>query len=153
VLLPVALIATIIPDLFFDHTGTFLAFLGVIFAPMVGIQITDYFFLRKGRLNLQGLYDNSAKSAYYFVGGVNPAACVAVVIGFITYIYLLNPVTFVSHGWFKYTSASLPAIFISAGAYYLVSKMYVFKAGIGGYGKAHYLAESDAGLSGNYEKA
>jgi NCS1 family nucleobase:cation symporter-1 len=153
VLLPVALIATIIPDLFFDHTGTFLAFLGVIFAPVVGIQITDYFFLRNGKLNMQGLYDNSAKSAYYFIGGVNPAAFVAVVIGFITYVYLLNPVTFVSHGCFKYTSASLPAILISAGAYYLASKLYVLKAGIGDYGKVQNLSGSNVGLSGKYEKA
>ena len=54
-----ALIAAFIPDLFFDHTGTFLAFLGVIFAPVVGIQIVDYFFLRKGALNIHGLFDDA----------------------------------------------------------------------------------------------
>jgi len=148
VLLPVALIAAFIPDLFFDHTGTFLAFLGVIFAPVVGIQITDYFFLRKGKLNVNGLYENSPKSAYYFIGGINPAAFAAVIIGFVTYTYLLNPVTFVSHGFFKYTGASLPAIFVSAATYYLISKWYVLKVGIGDYDMPERRLESVSELAG-----
>ena len=133
VLLPVALIAAFIPDLFFDHTGTFLAFLGVIFAPVVGIQIVDYFFLRKGALNIHGLFDDSADSAYYFAGGFNPAAFAAVFVGFVTYVYLLNPVTYVSNGFFKYTSASLPAIFISGAVYYGLSKLFMVKSRMGDY--------------------
>ena len=55
------------------------------------------------------------------------------IVGFITYVYLLNPVTYVSNGLFKYTSASLPAIFVSGAVYYVVSKVFIVKSRIGDY--------------------
>ena len=133
VLLPVAVIAVFIPDFFFDNTGSFFAFLGVFFAPMCGIQIADYFFLRRQKLNTLGLYANDQNSAYYFVGGVNPAAVAAVVVGFLCYVYLLNPVSYVSHAPFQYVSASVPSLLFSGLVYYVVTKAYVLKAGIGDY--------------------
>lgn len=133
VLLPVAVIAVFIPDFFFDNTGSFFAFLGVCFAPVCGIQITDYFFLRNQKLNTLGLYDNSPQSAYYFVGGINPAGFAGVLAGFICYVYLLNPVSYVSHSPFEYLSASVPAVFVSAIVYYVVSKVYVLNTDMGDY--------------------
>jgi len=128
VLLPVAIIAVFLPSFFFDNTGSFFAFLGVFFAPVCGIQIVDYFFLRGQKLNPLGLYENGSGSPYYFVWGVNPAAILAVISGFCCYVYLLNPVSYVSHALFKYTSASIPALIVSGFVYYLVSKMFVTKS-------------------------
>jgi NCS1 family nucleobase:cation symporter-1 len=127
VLLPVAIIAVFLPNLFFDNTGTFFAFLGVFFAPVCGIQIADYFFLRGQKLNPLGLYDNSKGSPYYFIGGVNPAAVLGVIAGFCCYVYLLNPVSYVSHAAFKYTSASIPALLISGLVYYVATRLFVSK--------------------------
>src|SRR5882757_7206551 len=53
---PVAVIGMLIPELFFAKFGTFLAFLGVGFAPLCGIQIADYFVLRHRRVSLRGIY-------------------------------------------------------------------------------------------------
>lgn len=125
VLLPVAIIAVFLPGFFFDNTGSFFAFLGVFFAPVCGIQIVDYFFLRGQRLNTLGLYESGKNSAYYFAGGVNPAAVAGVVSGFILYVYLLNPVSYVSHAPFKYTSASVPVLIVSGLVYYMVTHVWV----------------------------
>ncbi|MCG8616202.1 MAG: cytosine permease, partial [Desulfobacterales bacterium] len=118
VLLPVALIAVFIPNFFFDNTGSFFAFLGVFFAPVCGIQIMDYFVIRGQKLDARGLYENAQGAAYYFYGGINPAGFMAVIAGFFTYVFLLNPVTYVSSAVFKYTGASVPALVISGVVYY-----------------------------------
>jgi NCS1 family nucleobase:cation symporter-1 len=132
-LLPVAIVTTLIPDWFFEHTGNFFTFLGVFFAPMVGIQITDTFVLRHGKLRIDGLYDDSKYSAYYFIKGINPVAILSIAIGLTTYVYLLNPATLVSNGTFQYTGASLPAILASSIAYYAGTRFYSYKKCIGDY--------------------
>ena len=73
-LLPVAFISIFIPDLVFNNFGTFLAFIGVFFAPLCAIQAVDYFLLRGQRLDVRSLYDSSKSSEYAFWGGFNPAA-------------------------------------------------------------------------------
>ena len=64
----------------------FLAFMGVLFAPMCGIQVVDYFFFRKQRLDVRGLYLSGRGSSYHFWGGVNPAGVLGLVAGFATYV-------------------------------------------------------------------
>ena len=58
-LVPVMVIGVFLPNWFFDNFGTFLAYIGVFFAPLVGIQIVDYFVLRRQRISLRGIYDRS----------------------------------------------------------------------------------------------
>ncbi len=135
VLLPVALIAALVPNLFFDNSGTFFAFLGVVFAPVCGIQIVDYFFLRNQTLNIRGLYQTGTGSAYHFWGGINPAAFLAVIAGFFCYTNLLNPVSYESGAIFKYISASVPALLVSAMVYYIITKLFLVNSKIGDYHK------------------
>ena len=45
-----------IPELFFAKFGNFLALIGVAFAPLCGIQIVDYFVLRRRRINIRAIY-------------------------------------------------------------------------------------------------
>jgi len=133
VLLPVALIAVFIPDVFMDNTGSFFAFLGVFFAPVCGIQIVDYFLLRREKLNVDGMYASHVGSPYYYIGGVNPVAALAVLAGFFCYVYLLNPVSYVSSGAFKYIGASVPALIISAMVHYVGTRLYTLPKQIGDY--------------------
>lgn len=133
VLLPVALISAFIPDQFLNSIPSFLAFLGVAFAPVIGVQITDYFLLRNQRISLQQLYQDDKKSAYHFWGGVNVVAFISCVIGFFAYIYLLDPITYESAAIFKYTSASIPVMLISGFSYYLLTKIIVIPMKKGGY--------------------
>ena len=46
-LVPVVFVSLVVPDLFFSNFGTFLAFIGVFFAPICAIQIVDYLILRR----------------------------------------------------------------------------------------------------------
>lgn len=132
-LVPVAIITIVMPDIFFDNFGTFVAFIGVFFAPMCGIQIVDYLILRNQRLNLRALYDPSPDAAYYYWGGFNPAGIVGMIVGFVTYVYLLNPITYVSRSPYEYTTAALPAAVMGGLAFWLVTVTVVRRLKRGGY--------------------
>src|SRR5882762_2752252 len=121
---PVAVIGMLIPELFFAKFGTFLAFLGVGFAPLCGIQIADYFVLRRRRVSLRGIYARDPAGPYAFVHGFNPAAVVALALGCAVYMGLLNPLTFASNGPYKFLTASLPAALCAGVAYVVGSRVY-----------------------------
>ena len=132
-LLPVACIGAFIPDLFVEKIPAFMAFLGVLFAPVIGIQIADCFFLRRHQLNVRSLFDKSKGSAYYYWGGVNLASVAAIVAGFVTYVSLLNPITYEVNSLFAYAGAATPSIILSGLVYFIFTKAIVLPANKGGY--------------------
>jgi NCS1 family nucleobase:cation symporter-1 len=132
-LAPVALIGVFIPNLFFDGFGTFLAFVGISFAPICGIQIMDYFFIRKRVLSIRAIFDPTPQGAYRYWGGVNPAAIGGMVAGCASYMYLLNPLSFESHWPYEWTTASIPALVVSGVTYWALTRLIVRRWGKGGY--------------------
>lgn len=130
---PVAVIGMVAPTLFFNNFGTFLAFIGITFSPICGIQIADYWILRRGKISIRAIYDNSPEGAYRFFGGFNPAAIVALAAGVGIYLSLLNPLTYVSAFPYEFTTASLPACFGAGLVYVLVTLLVVKRSGKGGY--------------------
>lgn len=126
VLAPVALVVVFFATPFFDHFGTFLAFSGVVFGPLCGVQIVDYFLLRKQRLDLRSLFSDVPGNRYWFTAGFNIPGFVAIAAGVVVYLLLLDPVSFSSAAIFKFTSASIPASLI-AGVLYLVLAKVMLK--------------------------
>jgi len=145
-ILPVALVGILIPELFFGRFGAFLAFIGVAFAPLCGIQIADYYFLRGRRIDIRAIYDRSPTGAYAFWAGVNPVAIAALGVGCAVYIYLLNPLTYESHGPYRYLTASLPSAFIAGCVHIVLTRLFVIPAGRGGYGPAQRRRAGPASL-------
>jgi NCS1 family nucleobase:cation symporter-1 len=131
-LAPVAAVGMFIPELFFAKFGNFLALIAVAFAPLCGIQIVDYFGLRRGRIDIRALYAGQPGRPYFFWGGVNPAAMIALACGCATYVAMLNPLTYRTAPLYPYVSASLPAAAAAALVYYLGS-LAVVRAGRGAY--------------------
>jgi NCS1 family nucleobase:cation symporter-1 len=132
-LIPVMAIGVFLPQWFFDNFGTFLAYIGVFFAPMVGIQIMDYFGLRRQRISLRAIYDPSPRAPYAFWFGFNPAAILAMAAGVATYLFLLNPQTYAIREPFSFVGASLPSALVAALVYGLLTVALVRRAGRGGY--------------------
>jgi nucleobase:cation symporter-1, NCS1 family len=133
---PVAAVGIFIPELFFAKFGNFLALIGVAFAPLCGIQIVDYFVLRRRRIDIRAIYVADPGRPYYFWRGINPAAMIALAAGCCAYVALLNPLTYRSGALYPYVTASLPAAGTAALVYYLVSR-WVIRARLGGYGEQH----------------
>ncbi len=130
---PVAVIGVVAPTLFFNNFGTFLAFIGVAFAPVCGIQIADYWFLRRGKISIRAIYDKSPEGLYHYWAGFNPAAIIGLAAGFITYLSLLNPLTYESAWPYELTTASIPAAVIAALVYSFITVALNKRYGKGGY--------------------
>ncbi|KAJ2970201.1 hypothetical protein NQ176_g8302 [Zarea fungicola] len=68
-----------------SSAGTFISVLSsysLFLGPMIGIQICDYWVVRKRKIELSQLYTNSRDGSYYFTYGVNWRTAVAWVVGF-----------------------------------------------------------------------
>jgi len=120
---PVALVGALIPELFFARFGAFLAFLGVAFAPLCGIQIADYFLLRRRALDIRAIFSGDPARPYRSIAGFNPAALLALGLGCAVYLELLNPLSYESSGPYRYLTASLPAATCAAACYVLLTRL------------------------------
>jgi NCS1 family nucleobase:cation symporter-1 len=121
--------------LFFNNFGTFLAFIGVSFAPLCGIQIADYYVLRRRRISIRGMYCAGPDSPYHYVLGVNPVAVVAMAAGIAAYVYLLNPVTYDSRMPYPLVSASVLSAVLAGAVFWGLTRLFVKPSGQGGYGQ------------------
>jgi putative hydroxymethylpyrimidine transporter CytX len=66
-----------------EQYENFLFFIGAMFIPLFGVVLTDYFILRRRRLDADELYREGG--AYWYRGGFNPAALAAWAAGFGVY--------------------------------------------------------------------
>jgi NCS1 family nucleobase:cation symporter-1 len=123
-------------DFFFVKFGTFLAFIGVFFAPICGVQIVDYYIFRRQRVDIRGMFRGGPGTPYHFWGGINPVGFVSLAVGFAAYVYLLDPVSYVSHDPYEYVSASIPAAVVAAIIYAVFTRLLVLPARRGGYDEA-----------------
>ncbi|MFB9669136.1 cytosine permease [Glutamicibacter nicotianae] len=135
-LIPVGFIVALMPDLLFDRIGTINAFVGLILAPICGVQIVDYYFLRKQFVSVRAIYSSSRDSAYWFWGGVNWWAFLALALGVATYLSLLNPITYETHPPFDFLTASLPSVVVAGAAHWVFTLLFVKPAGKGDYARS-----------------
>lgn len=130
-LTPMLLVVLFFGNGFYDNVDQVMAFIGLLIAPMVGIQIADWFVLgRRYTLRVSALYQHDARSRYWYVAGVNPAGILAVIAGCVVYQLLLDPVTYAPRSaLFPYVTASIPTVVISALVYVALSWVWRKAAG------------------------
>ena len=103
------LVGTVIAFLgILEHFVDFIFSLGIIFAPVAGIYVVDYFIVNKGRYDLAGLDRNT---------GVSTTAMVSWLLG-IAAAYAAD------HGWWRLTGiASCDSLLLAATCYVALSMM------------------------------
>jgi len=127
-----ALILLLATDAIYDFFYTQIAFYGGVFAPAAGILLADGHVLRRSKVDVAHLHD-TAGGPYRFWLGVNPAALIAMVAGFATYLAFLEPLGLTPSAAFRYLSASLPAIAAAFVVHLALSCLITIPAGRGGY--------------------
>ncbi|MFO1172665.1 MAG: cytosine permease [Hyphomicrobiaceae bacterium] len=132
-LIPLLILSTTFADAVKAHFTTFLAFIGLAFGPICGVQIADYLLLRRQRLSLTGIYDRGSGTPYHFWHGLNPAAALALAAGCGAYLAILNPLTFATAPMFVWTTASLPAVAVAGLVHASLTWLLVRPAGLGDY--------------------
>lgn len=128
-----AAIVSFWPTALYDNFFKFLAWVGLILAPLCAVYFVDYLILRRQQLSVRDIYLPEGASRYSFWYGVNPVAFISLAVGALTYYLILNPLTFESSALFRYTSASLPAFVVTGAVYWLLTHLVVIPLGKGGY--------------------
>ena len=95
----------------------YLLFIGAMFIPLFGVVLTDYFIIRKRKLQIDDI--DSRSGVYWYTKGVNIIALTAWGIGLCVYFYFayMN----------KIYGGSLPSIIIAGLLYYIFMKLFSVK--------------------------
>jgi purine-cytosine permease-like protein len=120
------------PEKLFEWYPKFVAYNGVIVAPIVAVLTVDFFLLRRQSIDLRHVFTWKPGSKYWFWGGVNPVAVATVVFGILFYNWLYNPFTTEHKKLFEWVSASLPTFFVCGVVYWLAMQALV-RSGRGAY--------------------
>ncbi len=124
------------PAAIYDNFFQFLVWTAAAFAPLSGIYFVDFFFLRRRKIDVRGLFQRRSDSPYAYWGDLNPAAIVALLVGAAVYVVVLNPVSLEHLGLFQFVSASIPSFAVAGIVHWLLTRLVVHPLGKGGYGLA-----------------
>jgi putative hydroxymethylpyrimidine transporter CytX len=102
------LVALIFP---MEQYENFLLFIGSMFVPLFGVVLTDYFFIRRRKLNLDALY--TVGGAYWYSGGFNIVGLASWAAGFALYWLAVKMTTL---------GGSLPSILFAGLMYYVIAR-------------------------------
>jgi len=102
------LVALVFP---MEQYENFLLFIGSMFVPLFGVVLTDYFFIRRRKLNIDALY--AVGGAYWYTGGFNIAALVSWSAGFALYWIAVKMTAL---------GGSLPSILFAGLTYYVIAR-------------------------------
>ncbi len=105
---------------FFSQIGilSFIDTFGAFFGPLVGVMISDYYFIKKGTLNNKDIYSLETNGDYYYTGGWHLKGIYALFLGFIfsaSTIWNSNLMFLQAYSW-------IIGAFISSFTYYLLAK-------------------------------
>ncbi len=113
------------PEIFYKISNIY-SIVGLLTSLFGGVMIADILFISKGRVSLREYYNR--KKGFHFYKGINPAGFIALGVGWITYLLILNPLTYTSlTGLFPYTCASLPTFFVTGVTYIILMKVWILK--------------------------
>ena len=133
IFLGLAVFLLIKPSLIYDHFFQFLYWIGLGYAPPIGMICVDYFIFRRQQLDVRAIFDARRGSPYDFWRGWNIAAYIAFGIGVGTFAALMNPITLWYSAPFPYTSATMASMVVSMVAYFLLTRFWAMRVGKGGY--------------------
>lgn len=130
-LVPVVLLS-FFQDFMYNNYQMLMNYSAAIFGPMSIIQILDYYYFRKGHIDLRALYDVTQTSGMRYHAGGNWGGIIILVISVVIYILILNPATWAYAPIFPKVSAIIPSCLFALIAYFLYGK-YLQSKHIGGF--------------------
>lgn len=102
-------------------------------APIVMMQLVDYYIFRKKHISMRASYNNGKSSKYYFWGGFNWVAIAVFIAAIALYLMIFDPFLAIPHAFFPYCCATAATCIFSFVAYYVLGKVFLVNKGIGGF--------------------
>ncbi len=101
-----------------EQYENFLLFIGAMFIPLFGVVLTDYFIIRKRKLEIEEIY--KADGEYWYFKGFNITALMSWALGFITFEIIAI---------MKYSiGGSIPSMIVAGAFYYFITMLGQKKA-------------------------
>lgn len=122
------------PTALYAKGNAFLTYNATMFAPISAVLLVDYFWLRRQKVNVSQIFEDSPKGHYWFWGGLNVPALLATAAGLFLYVYLLDPVSSTARGPVRFLTASGPAMLTAMLLYAGLAHLLLIPRGTGGYG-------------------
>jgi len=126
----------------YDRFFVFVACTQAVVVAAIGVTLADYLLLRRRRISLSSLYDIEENAPYGYWRGINYAALLALIVGSLVYVLILNPVNLAFGPVFPYVGASIPALLAAIGTHIALTRWLVIPAGKGNYPIRHHGATS-----------
>ena len=120
-------------DWLIAHVSTWLTYTGLAVTGVIGVLVVDYFILRRGDIDLRSVFTTNYKSKYYFWGGINWFAFIAIACGTTFSLWLYNPVTMAVRPMFRFLGSSIPTLIITTLLYYVFTRLIAVPLGKGSY--------------------
>lgn len=95
------------PD-FLNSAASWIGHLGNVAAPMAGVVLVDLFAVKRGRIDVDALYD--PRGRYRYLGGINPAAVAAMAVG--VAVYYETPQELIRFAWAGGSAALVYALLV-----------------------------------------
>lgn len=113
------------PHELYDMGSAFLDINGTMHAPVAGILLVDYFFIRRQQLHLRSIFEASPGGQYYYTRGFNFLALGSLVAGQVAYVLVYNPFTEEASALFRYLPASIVAFLLPAMTYWVGMRFWL----------------------------
>ena len=117
----------------YDQFMVFVAWIQAAVVGAIGVTLADYYWLRHRRIDLRDLYDLSPCAPYAYWHGINYAAFLALAVGSVVYVLILNPVTLAGAPIFAHVGATIPGVLAAFATHLAVTRLFVIPGGSGGY--------------------
>ena len=107
-----------------EYFGSFLTISACVYAPLAALLFTDFFFVRKQRIDLKSAYEMEGHNAYQYTRGFNIVGFLCLVLGFFISLAIYNPVTGEIHNALLFTLTPTGCSFLGTGIlYYLLCQL------------------------------
>lgn len=100
------------PWIFAEHITTISLGISILLGPILGIMVSDYYLVRKRKLNIEDLYDDTGQYRYFY--NFNPAAFIVLIPGVIAGLLFPDIAFFTS-------------LIVGLLAYYILMKVWILK--------------------------
>ena len=107
-----------------EYFGSFLTISACIYAPLAALLFTDFFFVRKQRIDLKSAYELEGHNAYQYTKGFNVIGFICLIAGCLISLLIYHPVTGEIHNSFLFTLTPTGCSFLGTGLlYYFLCKL------------------------------
>ena len=104
----------------------FLSGYSCLMGPLAGVMVTDYYIIKKGKLDINAMYQDGPEGIYWYTGGFNLRAWAAFTIGVAPlmpgFAKSIEPKLDVGEAWKIYAFAWIFGFVVSSLSYFVINK-------------------------------